>query len=262
MANSLDNAVDTIRQCSVKRASYTIALATLSSSAILLFTVGAWASLIPIAFLFGWTQLASPCGIAMVGALTPALSASRRAWIGAVFAYTVAGFVSASTVGAVLGWLGTFVYAAVPPLIRLCPLLGISALLAAREGGLLSFPLPQRRRASVKEWRRFGLVDSAAMWGFHIGLGFGTWTNYGGPLLLIGGIALGMGNHTGARNGVLIMGSYWFGRAISAWITPLLGRRDIALISNILTTFPDQRKIHAIALTWATAVVLFAAIAL
>jgi len=98
------------------------------------------------------------------------------------------------------------------------------------------------------------------MWGFHIGLGFGTWINYGGPLLLIGGIVLGMGNHTGARNGALIMGSYWLGRAISAWMSPLLERNSMTLLLTVQSTFVHHRKLHAIALAWASAVALFAII--
>jgi hypothetical protein len=96
-------------------------------------------------------------------------------------AYTLAGSLSSTLVGAALGSVGAWLQ-----LDRFRPplLLGIALLafaLAAREWGWIKFPLPERKQQTEKVWAdEFGFVGASALWGFHIGLTFTTRVTYGG----------------------------------------------------------------------------------
>jgi hypothetical protein len=222
--------------------------------ALVVFAVNPWLILFPAALIFGWTQIAGPCGTGVIGAVTPLVKGRRkwRVWVWASLLYTCTGLFSSAVVGGILGWASRW--------LRGWPVLYvfvvISGILTAREAGWISFPLPERRRETEKLWvREFGTVGAATMWGFHIGFGFGTCVNYGGVFALIAAIlAGGMGNPM--LFGALVMGTYWLGRALSMWLAPTMcpagGTATLALLQEIRSERAFLRRIHALTLAEVT----------
>lgn len=212
------------------------------------------ASINPVIGLFvaalvcGWAEIDGLCGSSHVGALTPlrALDKTYRLWLHATSAYTLGGVVTASVIGLTLGLVGTAARNTdFAPQFGFA-LLAVSALiLAVRELGLLSFALPQFHRQTDKMWAlRFGYVTGAAMWGSHIGLGFATVIRHGG-LFVIAGSALLLEPLQGA----LLLASFWIGRTLPIWATPLLTRdeRDGGVVTDLLLARPDSYRICAFA---------------
>jgi hypothetical protein len=204
--------------------------------AILLFRVRPGLGLLPIALVFGWTQVASPCGTAISGAFTSLANPRRRwrRWLAVVTVYTLAGLLSSAGIGAALGWVASLVRAISSPSVSVGAFAALSLILAVREAGWVSFPLPQASRPSVKQFAAFGQISSGLMWGLHIGLGFSTWMNYGGPYALIAAILLGLTGVTEIRDGALLMSVYWLGRAMSAWMAPCMVPRNGSAVLTIL----------------------------
>jgi cytochrome c biogenesis protein CcdA len=181
-----------------------------------------------------------------------------RKWTRAVAAYTGAGAVASGTVGALLGFSGALLGLAGERLGRwqasgaaAWAAAGLAALLAARELGWLSFPLPERRRQAEKLWyQQFGAVTAAALWGLHIGIGLHTRVRFGGFWLLVAVAVLGRDPFAGA----LLLGCYWLGRALPLWAAPLLFSRvgaGVELLAPVARGERAQRRSHALALAMA-----------
>lgn len=174
-----------------------------------------------------------------------------------MFAYTVAGLVSATIVGTILGWAGSLFpgrlsseWAAI--------LLFLSLLFAIREFELVSFPLPQRYCQTERVWAmQFHIVGAAVMWGFHIGLGFATRITYGGFWILVAAVVV-VGE---SRFGAELMGVYWLGRALSVWIAPAMapagGTAWAALLKDIAQARALFRQTSAWGLVWSAGLSLF-----
>lgn len=210
-------------------------------------------SLLPIGFMFGWTQVASPCGMAVTGALTGVIadSGKRARWTVAMAVFTSAGLLSSLFVGVVLYATGTAI-SELSPSTKLFIFNSVALLFFLREARIISFPLPQRRRPSVGDWREFGLLDAAAMWGAHIGLGFSTFVNYGGPYVLAVAILFHFGPSSRESSALMLAGCYWLGRAASSWLAPFLthDRHSVTMevLRDIRATSSLQRWVHAVAL--------------
>lgn len=143
----------------------------------------------------------------------------RRLWVRSALAYTIGGTFSATLVGLSFGFLG-----AAADGVRYKSLgaaLVLAVALTARDLGLVSFRLPQRRRQTEKDWfHEFGHVMAASMWGIHIGLGWATRMRFGGFWALTAAvIALGS-----PLIGVVSFVAYWLGRALPVWLAPMLVR--------------------------------------
>ena len=155
-----------------------------------------------------------------MGALTPLVKEARyyRLWSSCVLAYTLAGCVSAALVGLSLGVMGRSIFGGP----RKSILYGVSLIclvLAAREIKLLRFPLPESKRQTEKTWvHTFGFVPASAMWGFHIGLGFGTRMTHGGFL----GLCTLVVALADPLTGILLTTLYWLSRALPVWIAPMI----------------------------------------
>jgi hypothetical protein len=177
-----------------------------------------------------------------------------------VSAYTVAGAISAAMVGAALGALGR-------PLAGLAAgrllfvVAALALLLALREWGVVSFPLPERKRQTEKFWvEDFGFLWAAAMWGFHIGLGFATRITYGGFWALVA-VVLALGD---PAFGVLLMVTYWLGRALPTWVMPALLPPDTDASDLPLVAMQGRPAFHrqeGLALLWTTVVATLMALA-
>lgn len=221
-------------------------LGTLATA--LLVAIDPVLGLFAAALVCGWAEIDGLCGSSHVGALTPlrALDPTHRLWTRATLAYTLGGVVSASVVGLTLALIGTGLRGIGLPSQYGFVLLSVVALiLAVRELGLLSFVLPECERQTDKFWAlRFGFTTGAAMWGFHIGLGFATVIRHGG-LFLIGGSALLLEPWYGA----LLFATFWVGRTLPIWTTPLLTRdeQDGEVVTDLLMARPDAYSICAFA---------------
>lgn len=184
-----------------------------------MLTVEPLAAVFIAAILFGWSELNGLCGASHVGTLTPfrALDDTGATWLRAVCAYTAAGVVTASIVGALTGLFGRFLVSAASD-TYLYAISGGAAVLAARELGCIRFALPQVHRQTHKMWQfEFGIVTGASMWGAHIGLGIATVIAHGGFLILLA-FAVTLGPLLGA----ILMVVYWCGRTLPLWLGPSL----------------------------------------
>ncbi|HXV34358.1 MAG TPA: hypothetical protein VD769_10140 [Gaiellaceae bacterium] len=107
----------------------------------------------------------------MLETFTPAVCGSRKRQIVAQVLFTAAAVVTAAALGLALGLAGSLlgarhaVYAAA----------ALALLAAAREAGLLRFPLPQARRQVPERWR-FELPLPVWATGYGAGLGAGVFT--------------------------------------------------------------------------------------
>jgi hypothetical protein len=213
---------------------FTFALAAAGSLvSILLLFIDPWLAIAATAVMFGWSEMDGLCGTSHVCTLTPLRAFSSRidVWWKSVFAYTLAGTATSASVGLLLGSAGAFgIGRSGQILYAILALLSVS--LAARELGLLRFPLPQIRRQTHKMWAfEFGIVTAAGMWGAHIGLGFATVIKHGGYFVLVGLACLG-----GPKFGAAVLAAYWLGRSLPLWLVPVLTRRwdDGGHIGNLV----------------------------
>jgi hypothetical protein len=185
----------------------------------------------------------------------------RRKWAQAATAYTLTGAAASAAVGGLLGWLGWRLGRWPAAGAAAWTATGLAALLAARELGWLSFPLPQRRRQAEKLWyQQFGAVTAATLWGLHIGIGFHTRVRFGGYWLLLALAVLGRSPAAGA----LLLGCYWLGRALPLWMAPLLFARagtGVDLLVPVQHGEPAQRRAQACALAMAALALALAAVA-
>jgi hypothetical protein len=155
-------------------------------------------------------------------ALTPLVKVAgrRREWLANVSAYTVAGTVTSSLVGAALGAGGALVNAGrVGSLGVAAATLAISIVLFTRELGWPPVPVPQLRRQTRARWGSDlpGAVV-AALWGGDVGLTFSTYLTFSGAWLLVAVAVL----TASPAFGVALFAAYWSGRAASVWASPLL----------------------------------------
>lgn len=183
-----------------------------------------------------------------------------RIWSRSVLAYTIAGCTSAAMMGTTLGVIGHqlalesfkqfgFYVAGV-----------IGLLLAAREWGWISFPLPERKQQTEKVWAHdFGFVMASAMWGFHIGWGFFTRVTYGGFWVLVA-IALLIGD---PLYDALLMLLYWLGRVLPVWVAPALlgsGSEAVELPDVIFDHSAVYHRMTAVALVWSALIAVLLAL--
>lgn len=175
----------------------------------------------------------------------------RKRWLAAVSAYTLAGLASGAAVGALLGLAGRLVARGWGDGPLVLAAAGLAVLLAAREFGWISFPLPSPKRQTERIWaHEFGILGAAVLWGLHIGIGLNTRIRYGGYWLLVTIAVLGRD----PRYGALLLAVYWLGRALPVWLAPLFvpaGRFDFAFLDALTGVETAHRRAHAWGLAWA-----------
>lgn len=169
-----------------------------------------------------------------------------RRWLGAVLAYTLSGALASAAAGALIGLGGTLL----PEGLRhfwLLLLPGLALVLAARDLGWLSFPLPQRLRQADKGWyHQLGPVGASILWGLHIGVGIHTRIRYGGYFLLVLLVFLVRDPGYGA----LVFTAYWLGRTLPVWLAPVLGPDVDTDLLDLARDERVQSKVAALALVW------------
>jgi cytochrome c biogenesis protein CcdA len=124
-------------------------------------------------------------------------------------------------------------------LVTLWLLIPLGLVLTMRESGWLNFPLLERRCQTERAWAyRFGYVQAAAMWGFHIGCAFSTVITYSGLWL----VTLAVFTSGNSIFGATIFIAYWLGRTLPLWIIAPF----IRSAWNAETLYPVFRPIQVI----------------
>jgi len=140
-------------------------------------------------------------------------------WFAEAIIYTVAGSLTSLIVGAFLGLLGEGVSTMAIGDFGLWFAMAIALLAIARELGWISYPIPQLKRQTKDMWvRLFPRKVAVMLWGLDLGLTFATRITFPGVWILVVVTILVGKPAFGAELFVF----YWFGRALSLWIAPLL----------------------------------------
>jgi hypothetical protein len=169
----------------------------------------------------------------------------------------VCGSIAAAIVGFMIGKLGGLLLTAEArqaSFLLILPAAGI--IFAARESKWIQFRVPERRLQTEPGWfRDFGIIPAAAMWGFHIGLGFMTRITYMGFWLLIAIIAAAGSSGFGAS----LLLFYWLGRVLSVWVAPLVLSREedsvgVRIMGCAAGGLAAYRRIQVVANLWSGAI--------
>lgn len=197
--------------------------------------------------------------MSLLGALTPLVKQRNqsRKWLAAVGAYTASGLIVSMVVGLCIGELGALTIPRTAARWLMITVLPLGAIIcAAREAGWIHFSVPELKAQTRQEWhKQFGIVTASAMWGAHIGLGFGTRMTFMG-LWVLSTIALVVGSPMWA---VVLMGAYWFGRALSVWVAPLLvlsekGHTGVLVMDQALQGRNMLRYLQIVTSCWAATI--------
>lgn len=187
------------------------------------------------------------------------MAEGKRVWWKSVIAYTLAGSLSSALVGTLLGVVGAWLQISKWRWLALTVVGLLAFILAAREWGLIKFPMPERRRQTERLWAyEFGFVGASALWGFHIGLAFATRVSYGGFWALVALIlALGSPGY-----GMTMMLVYWLGRVLPVWLAPGLdwsGSDTSQLLIEIVASDRVYHRLSGIGLVWSGGIALLLA---
>jgi hypothetical protein len=177
-------------------------------------------------------------------------------WLADVTAYTLGGAATSALVGIALGALGLLLVHGSAGTPAVLVAVGVGLLAAARELGIVSFRLPQRRRSTRDRWsRRLGPTSSALLWGLDIGLLFTTRFTFSGIWFLVALVAALRSPLLGAT----LFLAYWAGRVASVWLAPLLLEDANAgpdVLDVVRARYRLFQQIHVAAVVWAVAVLL------
>lgn len=179
------------------------------------------------------------------------MAGHTKNWLAEVIIYTLAGSLTSSFVGALLGLLGELVSTIGFRKFGLWLAIAIALLAIARELGWVSYPIPQLKRQTKDLWARlFPRKVAAMLWGLDLGLTFTTRLTFSGVwVLVIVTILVGK-----PAFGAALFALYWLGRVLSLWIAPLL-MPDSASTDWVLERIYGQyrlfRRIHVFGLVLA-----------
>lgn len=175
-------------------------------------------------------------------------------WVKTLVVYSLAGSLSSSMVGALIGWFGDALVPHHTVVWSTGVVLIVAVVTMVRELGWITMPLPQLHRQTKDIWAKiFPRNVAAALWGFDLGLIFSTWLTFSGVWLLAS-VTFMLGDE---QFGVLIFVTYWLGRVLSVWLLPLL-MQNAAATPDILADLTRQhwllQRTHALGLGWAVIV--------
>lgn len=170
----------------------------------------------------------------------------KREWALRISAYTLAGTFTGAVAGALLAGAGR---ALLPPHAgHLAPLIGaavavLTLLVELYRPG--SSTLQVARRQTRAHWgfqSRHG-IRAAGLWGADLGLLVTTWFTFPGAWLVI---VLALSGRSVAL-GATLFAAYWVGRALPAWISPMLlpdPNATVATLDAIAAQHSNARRIH------------------
>lgn len=184
------------------------------------------------------------------------MAGEKKRWFINVTAFTFAGAATSGLVGATLGGLGGWLYPKRSEAFGMMLVFALVLLAAARVLGWRSFALPRIRRQTREVWGKYlGSTTAALLWGLDVGLTFTTRFTFAGVSVLTA-LVLVYGD---PAFGALLFMTFWFGRALPAWIAPLL-MQDANATPYLLDALDRRRRlfrqINVAGLVWAGAVML------
>lgn len=183
------------------------------------------------------------------------MATQKPSWLANVTAYTVGGAFTSAVVGAGLGGLGAVVLPAQVGVIGISVALTVAIVAVAREIAWTWIPLPQLARQTSGWWAKTTSRRTRAplLWGLDLGLTFTTWFTFSGVWLVLVLAVLG----GDPEFGVALLTSYWFGRALSVWLAPLLIADALgtpALIAALGSQHRLRKLVHVAGLIWCSVV--------
>src|SRR4029077_14318468 len=168
---------------------------------------------------------------------------ARRTWFLRVISYTVAGAISSTGVGAVLGGVGYVVLHNVSRSASIAIPIVASALTItmALSGG--RFPVPQLRRQTKRSWGMKSSATSAVvLWGLDLGLVFSTRITLPAVWMLIADAFVCRAPAIGG----MLVAAYWFGRVLPVWFGPLVLTSPTSTSSLIAAVWAERRIVQAV----------------
>jgi hypothetical protein len=177
----------------------------------------------------------------------------RLKWLTSVTLYTLAGSITSAAVGAALGALGAAVLSAQMGRLSIAACLTVTIVAAAREFGVISFPLPELGRQTNGAWAKGPRNLAPILWGLDLGMLFTTWFTFSGMWALVIFALLSGSPSFGAA----LLVAFWAGRALPVWMGPLPmpnARATLDLVHAVDQQYGFLRQVHAAALAQATLV--------
>ncbi len=168
----------------------------------------------------GWSHLVGRCGLSHFGTLTPRgrLPGQRSRWLISVLVYTMAGALSSTAVGAVLGTVGSRVLPSGFRGAALGLVLAIAIVAPASDLHLIRWRLPQPNLQTRRHWGLFRSPIPAVLWGLSLGLTFATVFTFSGPWLVLA-LPFALGDPV---FGSMFLLAHWLGRAAPVLAGPIL----------------------------------------
>lgn len=168
---------------------------------------------------------------------------------GDVLAVFTLGLLLGGSLSATVIWLLSGLAAPLPASARTAAILGVAALGAAREFGLVRIPLPQNARQIPQEVLQIRLLRGSLQFGFELGTGVRTYVSASSPYVLALGLLL---SHQGLVVSLLTGTAFGTGRALSATLTYLARDpdRDVAINTRMpwIKTTTAMTSLAALAL--------------
>jgi hypothetical protein len=147
------------------------------------------------------------------------VAGAKGKWLAGVAAYSVAGALAGTAVGAGLGAIGRLALPQDAWLFGLLVVAMLAVVAVASDMGWTRAPLLQPLRQTRDVWAgSYGRLAAAVLWGFDLGLVVTTRFTFAGVWVLMSSAVLVRDPLLGS--GLLL--SYWLGRTASVWIGPLL----------------------------------------
>lgn len=169
-------------------------------------------------------------------------------WFANVTAYTLAGSLTSGLVGAGIGLLGAVLLPKDVGPIATAIAVTVGLLAIAQVLGWSKIPLPQLARQTRDVWAKTSSGTVAAIrWGLDLGAVFTTWFTFPGVWVL-SVVALLVGE---PGFGAALFVAHWAGRALAAWLGPLLMRRGAdtpQVLAAVREEYPLFRKVHVVGL--------------
>ena len=169
----------------------------------------------------------------------------------------MAGGMTSLVTGLALAATGRLMLLVLPPVFSnygIVLVLVIALVAIMREAGWISFRMPEMRRQTSGAWgKSYPSLVAATLWGFDIGLIFSTRFTFSAMWLLVS-MAIIVGDPV---FGMVLVGSYWLGRALSIWVAPWL-MPNANFTPKLLKLIDQQHglfwQIHVAILVWSAIV--------
>jgi hypothetical protein len=167
------------------------------------------------------------------------VASGTRGWLAGVAAYTVAGLLTSTLMGAALGTTGRWLVGDELRTVAVTVVLAFSIVAALRGFGWSALVLPRVRRQTREWWgKQFPIPVAATLWGLDLGLAIFTPFTFAGLSILVG-LVIAMGDPV---FGALVFASFWVARALPVWLAPRLAQTGDTVL-DVVRAVDGQRSL-------------------